>query len=629
MKGKNILIVEKSTFQLMSKGVETNPDGHKYTILEGIFGVLNEMNRNKRIYTAEQYLPQVDRLQEKIKANKLLGELNHPTDRFDIDLNSVSHVIEKLYFDEATNQIKGRIRILTTPAGQIAEQLVNDGIPLHISSRAAGSVGQDGTVIMKHLFTYDLVAEPGFEKAELTRVNEKYGYGDLENISLYEISEADLDEQIAGQAINQKIEKKDNIYNKKEEMDYITKDQFNQYTEYVRERMTVLNEKCSSKKETTSTDEKNEEVEELQEKYEEITEKFNELVGFVNYLSEHLNRSINHGDHVVENVMGIKTYINYLTKSIDKNVDYQRYLTENVDKLISHNNSIVTTVNKDIEFTNYLREGLNSLISEVHQNRQYTQYVAEGADKGIQYTESLGELLDQGLQFTNHIGEKVNETANFTNYLRGILNKSINYGNHLAEGVKSLVPGSQSLNESNTNYEMSITTQLDTIINEAKRQKAGVTDNTLHFLQFLSNEKVREFNALNETTKVKVVTAFDKNAYYGTADAIAIYENALIEKQPAFISDMKVHHKELWGRLSEAKKTQIFEQAKNYVLKTQDQIDEFWNTVDTREEKVNFQSINENDQNNEKDKLHEQKALGLPSDTYMNDFEASMMERMN
>ena len=51
---KPILIVEKSSFQLLNKGLEDRSDGKKYIVLEGIFGVLNTMNRNKRIYTADQ-----------------------------------------------------------------------------------------------------------------------------------------------------------------------------------------------------------------------------------------------------------------------------------------------------------------------------------------------------------------------------------------------------------------------------------------------------------------------------------------------------------------------------------------------------------------------------------------------
>jgi len=511
IKEKNILIIEKSNFQLVNKGEEARSDGKKYIVLEGVFGVLNELNRNNRIYTADQYVPQVDRLQEKISANKLLGELNHPTNRFDIDLNSVSHVVEKLYYDKDNQQIKGRIRLLSTPAGEVAQRLVEDGIPLNISSRAAGSVKSDGTVVMKHLFTYDIVAEPGFAQAELSRVNEKYGYGDLDNISLYELDE----EGKVVEQVDKKIIKNDNIYNKNKEMDYITKEQFNHYTEYLKGKISDLNEKVkkSSKKELSNTDDDKDD--EINEKFAIIEEKHNKLIGFVNYLSEHLNKSISHGDHVVENVMEIKTYVDYLTKNLDKSISYNKYLSENVDNLISHNNYLANGLDKNINYSNYISNNVNELLEEVENNRLYTEYVAEGADKGIQYAEYVAEQLDNDIQYTEGIGKVINETANYANYLGKNLNKSINYSDYLAENLNGDDPKKISLNESNT-YEEGILGKLDTIINETKKQKAGVTDNRLHFIKFLDSTRIDAFSKLNEEDKIKVINAFEKNTYYGT-----------------------------------------------------------------------------------------------------------------
>ena len=37
---------------------------------------------------------------------------------------------------------------------------------------------------MKHLFTFDLVAQPGFAQAQLNLVNEKYGFVNEKNIGL-------------------------------------------------------------------------------------------------------------------------------------------------------------------------------------------------------------------------------------------------------------------------------------------------------------------------------------------------------------------------------------------------------------------------------------------------------------
>ena len=144
-------------------------------ILEGIFADLNgEENRNGRIYTAEEYLPHLEYLRNDIKKGEpLLGELDHPADRFEISLQNVSHQIIDLWFDQSKNQVLGKIKLLDTPSGKIAKALVEDGVPLHISSRAAGTVDpQTHKVKIQQMFTFDLVATPGFSQAILHRVNE-------------------------------------------------------------------------------------------------------------------------------------------------------------------------------------------------------------------------------------------------------------------------------------------------------------------------------------------------------------------------------------------------------------------------------------------------------------------------
>lgn len=143
-------------------------------ILQGIFAKFDEMNRNSRIYTAEEYLPHLQYLRKDISEGKaLLGELDHPEDRFEVSLQNTSHQIIDLWYDDHNKTVMGKIKLLDTPSGKIAKALVDDGVPLHISSRAAGSVDpQSHKVSIQQIFTFDLVASPGFSQAILHRVNE-------------------------------------------------------------------------------------------------------------------------------------------------------------------------------------------------------------------------------------------------------------------------------------------------------------------------------------------------------------------------------------------------------------------------------------------------------------------------
>lgn len=618
---KDLLIVEKIEYVLENKKIETRSDGKQYVILEGIFGVLNEMNRNNRIYTADQYLPQIKNLQPRILENKVTGELGHPIDRFDNDLSKVSHVVETLYFDEKTNQVRGKIRLLNTPSGKIAQSLVEDGIPLHISSRAAGSVNEDGTVTIKRLFTYDIVDEPGFAKAELSRVNEKYGYGDESFISLYEVNSSETASREEGiYSQDNSFEKNNldkNIYNKNiNEMEYVSKDAFNKYSNYLKEQILSLNEKLDSIKETPKSNDFDP---------SELKEQIGNVIRFTNYLSEKMNSSIAHGDHVVENVLNLKKYVNHLAENLDANISYGKYVSGHVDKLISHNNHIVENLGTSLQYQNYLAENLNSLIDSNENTVKYIEYVAEGADKGIQYSEMVAEKLDQGLQYSEEIGRIVNERANYSDYLGTKINESINYQNYVSESLnKGSIARTPQLNES---YELSISNKLDTLLNEAKNQNAYVTNNKLHFLSLLNEDKRIEFNSLSDLNKQRLIEAFENNGYYTSADVLAIYNTTVnpYSEEPTIVRAMKSHHRVLWEALSDTKKYAILEQSRNYVLNTPEKIDAFWDHVDLRNTKVELNQLHENNQNN---KLTKQELeLNLPSNDFLRMFESAMSDK--
>ena len=152
---------------------ESESTSERY-ILQGLFaGPFGVENRNKRIYQVDEYLKHLQYLRDDIKKGEpLLGELDHPDDRFEVKLHDVSHKVIDIWYDKASNTIQGKIELLNTPNGKLAQSLVDQGIPLHISSRAAGSVNSDKSVSIQQIYTFDLVCKPGFAGAVLHRVNE-------------------------------------------------------------------------------------------------------------------------------------------------------------------------------------------------------------------------------------------------------------------------------------------------------------------------------------------------------------------------------------------------------------------------------------------------------------------------
>lgn len=189
---KSLMICSNSGKNVMLNESESTEKGY---VLEGVFAQLDVLNRNNRIYTKDEYLKHLQYLRNDIRNGEtLLGELDHPEDRFEVKLKEASHEVLDIWYDQQSNVIMGKIRLLDTPNGRIAKSMVDQGIPLRISSRAAGTVNPtDKKVAIQQIYTYDLVAKPGFSGAVLHRVNESEGlkYSDDVISTLYKFEKSE------------------------------------------------------------------------------------------------------------------------------------------------------------------------------------------------------------------------------------------------------------------------------------------------------------------------------------------------------------------------------------------------------------------------------------------------------
>ena len=173
------LIKSKSLKPLtLNESIDSTPNNKKY-IFSGVFTACSVpghviINRNNRSYPEKTVLAHLGYLREMIKqSGSILGELDHPEGRFDVQLKEASHKITDLWYDQANHNVMGKLEILDTPNGKIAQQLVEAGYPLFVSSRAAGDVNErTHEVEIAQIFTYDIVCTPGFAEAKLERVNE-------------------------------------------------------------------------------------------------------------------------------------------------------------------------------------------------------------------------------------------------------------------------------------------------------------------------------------------------------------------------------------------------------------------------------------------------------------------------
>ena len=118
--------------------IQEEKDGKKNLYIEGVFLQSNLKNRNGRVYPKEVMAKEVARYTtEQIDKNRALGELGHP-DGPTVNLDRVSHMIVSLK-EDGDNWV-GKAKILETPMGKIAANLIEAGAQLGVSSRGLGSI---------------------------------------------------------------------------------------------------------------------------------------------------------------------------------------------------------------------------------------------------------------------------------------------------------------------------------------------------------------------------------------------------------------------------------------------------------------------------------------------------------
>lgn len=622
-----VLILEKSSVNLQS-----SKKGDDY-FLEGVAAVFGVENSNHRIYEEKEYLPHLDYLKKKISQNRLVGELDHPKE-FDVSLKNISHIITELDYDDQNRVVKIKVKLLDTPAGKIAKSLVDAGIPISISSRAAGNVKDNKKVEIKKIFTYDLVADPGFENAQLERVEESYslyeslGFSNFTEdqkhsviSSLTNINESfglrkNSNTQIYRIKDTEKISSllKENTINNAKNMDnnFVTAEELNEYSLILKKEMDSLkNEiKSISKEPIAPVSVDNSGLEERVQRLEKYSE----------YLAENLESAIKYGDYLAENLEGSISYNKYLAENLDKAISYAKYLAEHVDGNISYSEYIAENLDNNIAYSKYLAENLDKNISyseylaeNLDKNISYSEYLAENLDRNISYSEYLAENLDKNISFSDYLAENLDKSISYSDYLGEKLNGNINYSEYLAEKVKSGIEYTQYLAESinGKEVEQSPKTQLEKQVNESvntgkrtsgfsgdytslsgkvdqlieslnkNKTEEIINENKYSFLKLVDDNTKKGFLSLNEAEKQKVAKALNEQNYNSGTDVVQIMGSALTEQVNSgekFLDMMPEDLVPVWESLNESQKASIVAQSKFYRLDTPYQINHFWRT---------------------------------------------------
>jgi hypothetical protein len=565
-------------------------------VLEGVCAVFGAKNNNNRVYEKDEYLPHLGYLKDKISKKQLVGDLDHPP-HFDVTLKSASHIIEGLDYDGG-NKVNIKLRILeNTPNGKIAKALLEGGVGLSISSRAAGQVLNEGKVKLHRIFTYDLVGEPGFTEAILKEtvseslktnfkmltesydhlksesfvnknglvdISESFSFG--ENVSIYKINnpiESVLENSIQTQKNNNTMADQ-----------FVTADSMNKYSNLVKEQINSIKSELKNQKkifESNGVSGKDVDVA--------------KLAGFVNYLAEHLEGVINYSDYLSEMVNKSVKYTEHIAETTNNAIEYSSYVGEKLNKSIQHQDYIAEKLDQTINYTEYIKENLNSSIN-------YQNYLAEEVDKGIQYTEYVAEGANKGIEFAEYLSENININRDYMQYVAEKSAQGIGYTEYLAEQLNSgldvakrnVLGGASKLNESQS-VDQLIGKVDEVIANVNSTSSKKVLESRYPFLKVMNENNRERFYKLDTATKQSVVETLGAAIWFTEADVLGIIESVVDNKMqhiPAHVRFMPDEYKPVWNLMNESEKNRIHAKSQLYTLNTSYQVRAFWDEQDLR-----------------------------------------------
>jgi hypothetical protein len=441
MSEKCVLILERSS-QNLQKVSEKGK-----TMLEGVFAEFGVENRNGRIYEEKEYLPHLEYLKKDIANGALLGELDHP-ERFEVALTNVSHRITELWYDQNARQIKGRIEILDgTPRGQVAKALLEANVPLSISSRAAGTVNDDKTVQIQQIYTYDLVAKPGFESAQLHNVNEQtqsrimnlvsklnesyktYEKENIasklgiinENVSIIDLNGKDI-AKIRKEARQINVKNKSGE-SKMENNQNLSEDHVQQWTLFFKNELSKQDDRLKAIEnailEGNGGPDSGKQVGVIKKYIDEIRKIQEDSLNWQSEIAKGLNKVARHSHMVAEK--GNKHYD--LTKKLVETVDHNAKTLNATQDWTTRIAETVNATAEAVDFNAEMQNGMNEWLTEVSKAvnmlNEWGEEKAQAINKLHEWGTEKAKAINEMHEWTSSIAKNLNRTVNYTEDMLG------------------------------------------------------------------------------------------------------------------------------------------------------------------------------------------------------------------
>ena len=172
-------------------------------VLEGPCADFVNATRNGRVYSDELWERVFNDpiIKEQFECGGILGELDHPDGRDEIDTSKVAICMPEAPHKNDKGQLVARFDILDTPNGRIAKTLCDYGYKFGISSRGSGDVTEDingNEVVDPETYDFkcfDLVLLPAVKSARLRVVEGLENKPSLKKVLQEALSKANPEEK--------------------------------------------------------------------------------------------------------------------------------------------------------------------------------------------------------------------------------------------------------------------------------------------------------------------------------------------------------------------------------------------------------------------------------------------------
>jgi uncharacterized protein YoxC len=401
------------------------------------------------------------------------------------------------------------------------------------------------------------------------------------------------------------------------ESKFITVEDFNKYSKYLSEEIKSIKEGMSSLTEAESNNSQLETLKEytdyLAKKLDEaiaysehVAEKADKGIQYVESLAETLDNSIQYSEHIAESVDTIKNYTNYLAESYNEGVTshdnlikYTEYLRENLEKVTEYAEYVAETVNTNL----LLEDGEAAGLPAEEIKDETTDVTVDTIDADDNVIDTEVKDIEKELELNGEgeaAGEEIKEgeaglpAEDIEAETKDITIDTVDADGNVITGEVENTEAKLDLEgegeaagkdvDAMEAYKNSITSKLEALVEKVNAKK----NEGPAFFKFISEEKVNEFNSLNQEEKTKIVNAIEGKGYLTEGQILGLWANSLMGavQTPStlpVISMMPAEYHSTWTKLSEGKKHQIMAQAKMVKLETAYQVANFWQTRDLRE----------------------------------------------